>query len=112
MNIYEYENDRSIRTMIHQVLAAADLEQSGSAKEFESAVTKVDARFHALLQPEVALGRADAPWWERGVPLYAGEELATDFHTLFGVTVAVVNSQNQARIQAAEDVGEEGAGST
>jgi hypothetical protein len=93
MSIYEYENDRSVRTMIQEVLKVPDLEYGPSVEEFKMLVAQSDLSFRELLQPGVTVGNTNAYWWERGVPKYAGAELASDFQEIFGLHVEVIASR-------------------
>jgi hypothetical protein len=87
-NVYEYHNDLSVRDTIARRLAdpATPVEDR---TELATRAAEVDARFQALLQPEVEVGPVDDPWWHRGVLRYAGEELAAELREWFGVKVEV-----------------------
>jgi hypothetical protein len=87
MSIYEYENDRHVRTMIYDVMTDPDLRRDPPTEEFEERISQTDDRFRQLLQPGVLIGDASNHWWERGVPRYAGAELASDFQEIYGVNV-------------------------
>jgi hypothetical protein len=87
-NIYEFDNDLSVRRTIEKLLGdqrLSDFEQMGWVRD---EIAAVDERYRALLgEVEVRPGR---PWWEARVPRLAGAELAEDFETTYGVRVAVV----------------------
>jgi hypothetical protein len=87
MSIYEFENDRSVRRAIEVLLNSEGAVGSIGFDSFRNDILIEDERYRALLQPDVHVLGADAPWWERGVPRYAGRELAADFADLHGVSV-------------------------
>lgn len=87
MSLYEYENDLSVRRMIHRLLINGELARYAEFSDFERQIADIDNRFRALLQDEVTIGESDDPWWERGVPRIAGAELASDFEQTFGVWI-------------------------
>jgi len=90
MNIYEYENDLSVRGMIERLLSNEDLARFPEFANFSDRVAEIDAEFRALLQEGVEIRDSGTPWWERGVPRMAGAELAKDFSQMFGVAVREV----------------------
>jgi hypothetical protein len=90
LGIDEYENDLSVRSMIDKVLQADDLPADPSVDAFVDAVRKDDERFKRLLQTDVLIRSDGLPWWNRGVPRYAGAELADDFAGVHGAHIAVV----------------------
>ena len=69
-NVYQYHNDLSVRDRLEAAIA--------DDPELAAEVAEVDARFRALLQPGVQVGPEEDPWWHRGVPRYAGPELAAE----------------------------------
>ena len=89
LGIYEFENDRYVRTMIHEVLSAADPVDDSTLAEFSGKVSDLDDKFRSLLQPGVLVGKDGDFWWNRGVPGRAGSELASDFNDIYGLAVAV-----------------------
>jgi hypothetical protein len=88
MSIYEYENDRYVRTMIQMVLSTSNQIDDPLLNQFSSGVSEVDRRLRAVLQVGVLIGTDQDYWWNRGVPIFAGEELAADFGQIFEVAVA------------------------
>lgn len=89
LGIYEFENDRYVRTMIHEVLSMADLIDDSALTEFSGKISDLDDKFRSLLQPGVLVGNDGDFWWNRGVPVRAGSELASDFNDIYGLVVAV-----------------------
>ena len=90
MNIYEYENDLSVRGLIDRLLNNEDLACFSEFANFGDRVAETDAEFRALLQEGVEIRDSGAPWWERGVPRIAGAELAEDLSQMFQVAVREV----------------------
>jgi hypothetical protein len=90
LGIYEFENDRYVRTMIHEVLSAPDLVDDSALAEFSGKISDLDDKFRNLLQPGVLVGNDGDSWWNRGVPSLAGSELASDFNDIYGLAVDVV----------------------
>jgi hypothetical protein len=90
MNIYEYENDRAVRGMIEKLFADVEIRGHPRFPELRDQVEARDARLRAIFEPGIAIGGEDRPWWERGVPRFAGPELASDFNQMFGVLIDTV----------------------
>ncbi|AHH99841.1 hypothetical protein GCM10010174_44690 [Kutzneria viridogrisea] len=89
-NIYEYNNDLSVRDAIDSVLRDGRLREFDQWQWFKEQVDAIDARFRAVTYPEPVRGGADWPWWRAHVPARAGSELAADLHSRYGVVVSVV----------------------
>ena len=85
-NAYEYHNDLIVRDRVATALEGMD---DARRTPYAAEVAEVDARFRALLQPDVQVGPEEDPWWRRGVPRFAGAELARDLKEWFGVEVEV-----------------------
>jgi hypothetical protein len=90
MNIYEYENDRAVRGMLEKLFANTEIRGHPKFAELRDQVETIDARLKALFEPRIAIAGEDRPWWERGVPRFAGPELASDFNQMFGVLIDTV----------------------
>jgi len=82
-NVMEYHTDLAVRDRIEACLRSPGRTDAA----FGEGVARVDARFRALLQPEVEVGPAGDPWWHRGVLRYAGEALSEGLYEWFGVEV-------------------------
>jgi hypothetical protein len=87
LDIYEYENDRSVRDMIERVLANEGLRDYPELADFARRVGEVDERFRSLMQDGVTVGEPETPWWARAVPRNAGPELSADFIEHYGIAV-------------------------
>ena len=81
-NVMEYHADLSVRDRIEALRPEADA-------EFAARVAEQDERFRALLQPGVQVGPEEDAWWHRGVPRYAGGDLAAGFREWFDAEVQV-----------------------
>jgi hypothetical protein len=87
-NIYEFHNDLAVRNLIMKVLDSPQLRLYSQMEWVRDEIGEIDRRYKALLlEDEVRPGR---PWWEARIPRLAGEELAEDFASRYGVTVTVV----------------------
>jgi hypothetical protein len=93
MNIYEYENDLSIRGAVERALTDDHFAGTAGFREFRAKIDQADTEFRRLLREGVEIGDPGDPWWKRGVPGSAGPGLAGDFGNLFGVGVRVVNPE-------------------
>jgi len=89
-NIYEFRNDLSVRNLIEEILGSPDLaEFQHQFQWIRAEVDTIDERYRQiLLEVDVEPGK---PWWEARIPRLAGEELAADFLSRYGVSVEVVN---------------------
>lgn len=83
----ELMNDLWVRDAIAKLLADPRASGDPMRDEFASAVTAVDDRYRSMLRPDVRIGPADAPWWQRGVLRSAGTEYADDMRDGFGIDV-------------------------
>ena len=77
-NIYEFENDRSVRDLLGRALHDSTLRAFPELAELRSAVDRIDDRYRQLCRDDVVMGREGDPWWRRCVPANAGGELADD----------------------------------
>jgi hypothetical protein len=50
---------------------------------------ELDSRLQAVLRPERAEEAPDVPWWLARIPRYAGQALADDLATRYGVQAEV-----------------------
>lgn len=81
-NVMEYHADLSVRDRLEALRPQADT-------GFEARLAEQDARFRELLQPGVQVGPEGDAWWHRGVPRYAGGDLAAGFREWFDAEVQV-----------------------
>ena len=88
MNIYEYENDLSIRNVIEKVLLSQNLKQYLQYFEFAEKINSIDLEFKTLLNDGFVMeGRVN--WWNRSVLKEAGKEYAEDIKSLYDVEVRI-----------------------
>ncbi|WP_438387114.1 hypothetical protein [Actinopolyspora saharensis] len=89
-NIEEYNNDRSTRDLIEDVLNSEKISQGKEIADFSKKVEKIDERFGSILASESI--RPDGPpyWWKCFPPKYAGPELVDCVRKYFGVEIEVV----------------------
>lgn len=85
-DLYEYENDLSVRDDLQVALNTPDLGAFPEWVELQVQVGKVDSLLRDLLSvgPEV---RPDSAWWRARLPAHAGSEFAQDVERLFGVEI-------------------------
>lgn len=86
-NIYEYENDLSIRGRIDKVLPDSTLSTFSDHEDFHKRISKADSQFRSACHQDILIRSAGDPWWERLVPIHASRELLDDIQRLFGVTL-------------------------
>ena len=87
-----YDNDISIRDAIEVMVEDAALQRMAGFRWFFERVAATDARFKALLQNDVAIKGDDAPWWRRGVLIYAATDYVAEIKRLYGIEVEVRGS--------------------
>lgn len=85
-NIYEFDNDRSVRDLLGRALHDSTLRRFPEHAELRAEVERIDERFRATCRTDVFLGREGDPWWRRGVPRNATGELADDLLDKYGIT--------------------------
>lgn len=85
-NLYDYHQDLAVRDRLEACLQAGCLPEAVMGE-----VAAIDARFREMLQPGVQVGPETDPWWHRGVPVYAGSELAEGIQEWFSAPVEVRN---------------------
>ncbi|GIH05287.1 hypothetical protein Rhe02_33540 [Rhizocola hellebori] len=86
-NIYEYNNDLSIRDLIEVLLNDADLDLRSRLDWWVEKVQTVDRRFRQLLRSRDA--DSAGAWWRDRPLLFAGPELAADFEQHYGGSVEI-----------------------
>ncbi|YCK81099.1 hypothetical protein M1D89_18735 [Arthrobacter sp. D3-18] len=67
-NIYEYENDISVRDVIEKALTSLGPAEDAAVAVFADAVAEIDARFAAVLNSGPAIRVETVPWWRRRLP--------------------------------------------
>jgi len=88
-SIYEFDNDSSVRDRIDLILGHEDLFGVAAVERLRAETVKLDERFRALLRTDVTIRNDDAPWWQRGVLKYAGEEYAQNVRSEYGIEIEV-----------------------
>jgi Xaa-Pro aminopeptidase len=86
-NIYEFDNDISVRDRIELVLSREDLFGIAAVEHLRAAVANVDERFRALLRNDMSINNDAAHWWRRGVLKYAGQQYAEDVRRRYGIEI-------------------------
>lgn len=85
-NIYEYDNDVSIRGAIELVLESANLKRYPEYEEFRQRVVSLDENLKNLFSNEFS--RDDrSVWWEAGILTRAGTEYKKDIQDLYGFKI-------------------------
>ena len=82
-NIYEYDNDISVRGRIDRVLQDPELASLPEREAFARRVHEIDERFRTLVT-ESSVRVVDQEWWYERLPKRAGEELLEDMRDLYG----------------------------
>ncbi len=91
-NIYEYENDISVRDVIEKALTSLGPAEDAAVTVFADAVAEIDARFAAVLNSGPAIRDETVPWWRRRLPVSGGHEFAADVRQHFSVTLSPVET--------------------
>ena len=84
-NIYEYENDRSVRDVLARTLLDPSLNRFEAAHVHRAEIDSIDRVFRELCRTDVEMSDASRPWWHRCVPRTAGGELADDLARLYDI---------------------------
>ena len=84
-NIYEFENDRTVRDLWGRILHSSSLREFREVGELRAAVAAIDERFRRACRDDVQLGKEGDPWWRRCVPRNAEGELADDLLDKYGI---------------------------
>ena len=87
MNIYEYDNDLSIRNAIMVILNDKKLKSLPDFESFKVAVDELDKRFQALISSSKFREYGSNYWWQKGVLLRAGKEYVNDIKELYDLEV-------------------------
>ena len=85
----EYTNELGVRERLERLLTADQLQPYPELHEIKTRVHEIDARFRALLIPNIQLENREH-WWERGVLTRAGEPYAAYFRDAYIIDVEVV----------------------
>ncbi|MDX2047132.1 MAG: hypothetical protein SFU87_10115 [Chitinophagaceae bacterium] len=86
MNIYEYENDLSVRNVIETILTSNELKVYPEYFNFKESIQTIDNSFKKLLSEKYS--RNDRiSWWEKGVLSKAGIEYTSDIKALYGIEI-------------------------
>ena len=89
MDIYEYDNDLSVRDAIEKIISEKRLKPYQEYQEFKNLVLSIDKAFQELLS--VSLERGDrSDWWGKGVLKKAGEEYVNDIQDRYQFELEVI----------------------
>lgn len=82
MNIYEYDNDLSVRNIIQKLLDSVQLQKYPEFMVFAENVASADVKFKSLLSKTQS--RNDkTEWWQRGILNSAGDEYMSDIKSQY-----------------------------
>ncbi|MFG1912406.1 hypothetical protein [Kribbella sp. NPDC048928] len=84
-DIYEYENDLSVRETVERVLRSERLQRFDQMVWVREQVAEADERFRRLLSDEKV--RSQGPWWKVRLPRIAGAVLAADVRDNYNVDI-------------------------
>src|SRR5262249_9573087 len=87
-NMYEFDNDISVRDRIDLVLSHEDLLGIAAVEHLRAVVVDIDERFRVLLRSDMNISNY-AHWWRRGVLKYAGKEYAEDIRRSYGTEIEI-----------------------
>lgn len=82
-NIYEYDNDVSVRRTIQLILESNILRKYPEYEGFKEKVASIDERFRRILS-DTYIRSERSLWWEAGILRNAGEEYVKDIEDLYG----------------------------
>jgi hypothetical protein len=88
-NLYEFDNDLSIRKRIDLIIQDPDLAAHPAIEHLRRVTHEIDERFRTLVKPGATIRSGDDPWWRRCVLQYAGREYAEDVRRLYGIDIDV-----------------------
>lgn len=87
-DLYEYENELSVRDDLEPALADERLSVFEAWSVLASSLRDADDRLASVLAKGPVI-RSGAAWWRERLPVRAGEEFAADAARLFSVEVDV-----------------------
>lgn len=85
-DLYEYENELSVRDDLQVALNSPDLGDYPEWANLQGQIVTIDGRLRSLLE-EGPVVRSDSEWWRARLPARAGAELAEAAKRLFGVEI-------------------------
>lgn len=88
-DLYEYENEVSVRDDLDRALTASTLRQFDNWRDLAEIVIRHDRQLQAVLDRGPVV-KSEGPWWRKRLPPYAGEDLASDSLRVFGVILEAV----------------------
>ncbi|HFA49574.1 MAG TPA: hypothetical protein ENJ95_11225 [Bacteroidetes bacterium] len=89
MNIYEYDNDLSVRGAIEKIVIDEQQKAYQEYDDFVKEVLHTDKLFKQLLSTDFKRGDKSF-WWEQGVLMKAGEEYAGDINSLYRFQIQII----------------------
>lgn len=88
-NIYEYENDLSVRNAIERILSSNELESYLEYFNFKNKILELDQLFKALLSDRYFIEDRKT-WWEKGILIKGGVDYVNDIEELFKIKIQEV----------------------
>jgi hypothetical protein len=85
-NIYEYDNDLSVRDLLERALTDKELSSLAQFDDFAGGVRSIDAQFRSLLRTD-AIRTEKKTWWRRGVLRYGQGEYRADVRESYGIEI-------------------------
>jgi hypothetical protein len=89
-SIYDFDNEISCRDRIEAMLANTAEGDADEFHELRRRVKAADQRFRRLALDDQFRRGGEGLWWRRVIVNRAGQELASDLHSQYGVSVNVV----------------------
>lgn len=82
MNLYEYDNDLSIRGLIQKILSESALKKYPLYFDFKTQIDVIDARLKAMFSTK-NFRIEKKTWWEQGVLENAGDAYKVDISSRY-----------------------------
>ncbi|RZU25079.1 hypothetical protein [Streptomyces sp. BK239] len=86
--LYEYRDELSVRRFLQGVLDDPVVRDTPEIEWFAAEVARIDAKFRELLGAGHPVPGGTA-WWDRAVPGLAGEDMAQNIRSHFGIEVEI-----------------------
>ncbi|MFE1943100.1 hypothetical protein [Streptomyces massasporeus] len=86
--LYEYRDQLSVRRFLQSVLDDPVIRGTPENEWFAAEVTRIDAKFRALLDAGQSVPGGTA-WWDRRIPGLAGDDMAGNVRNHFGIELDI-----------------------